>query len=177
MGGPLALAGAVQGMSDVLQTTVSNAANSRVTELENQNMINNTALRGELANQQAVAGAMAKVQDAKATADNVTLQGGDTYFNYGYENLGVKLISYQITQEYIDLLQDYFGKYGYKVHKVKIPNIHTRQNWNYIQTVGANIVGNIPQMFIEALEQLFNQGITIWHTTDVGNYNLPNSEI
>lgn len=177
LGGPLALAGAVQGLSNVAQTTVSNMANSRVTELENQNMLNNTALRGELANQQAVAGAMAKVQDAKATADNVTLQGGDTYFNYGYENLGVKLISYQITQEYIDLLQDYFGKYGYKVHKVKIPNIHTRQNWNYIQTVGANIVGNIPQMFIEGLEQLFNQGITIWHTTDVGNYNLPNNEI
>lgn len=177
LGGPLAVAGAVQGMSNVLQTTVSNSANSRVTELENQNTITNTALRGELANQQAVAGAMAKVQDAKATADNVTLQGGDTFFNYGYENLGVKLISYQITQEYIDLLQDYFGKYGYKVHKVKIPNIHTRQNWNYIQTVGANIVGNIPQMFIEVLEQLFNQGITIWHTTDVGNYNLPNNEI
>ena len=177
LGGPLALAGAVQGLSNAAQTTVSNMANSRVTELENQNMLNNTALRGELANQQAVAGAMAKVQDAKATADNVTLQGGDTYFNYGYENLGVKLISYQITQEYIDLLQDYFGKYGYKVHKVKIPNIHTRQNWNYIQTVGANIVGNIPQMFIDALEQLFNQGITIWHTTDVGNYNLPNNEI
>lgn len=177
LGGPLALAGAVQGLSNAAQTTVSNMANSRVTELENQNMLNNTALRGELANQQAVAGAMAKVQDAKATADNATLQGGDTYFNYGYENLGVKLISYQITQEYIDLLQDYFGKYGYKVHKVKIPNIHTRQNWNYIQTVGANIVGNIPQMFIDALEQLFNQGITIWHTTDVGNYNLPNNEI
>ncbi len=177
LGGPLALAGAVQGLSNAAQTTVSNMANSRVTELENQNMLNNTALRGELANQQAVAGAMAKVQDAKATADNVTLQGGDTYFNYGYENLGVKLISYQITPEYIDLLQDYFGKYGYKVHKVKIPNTHTRQNWNYIQTVGANIVGNIPQMFIEALEQLFNQGITIWHTTDVGNYNLPNNEI
>ena len=177
LGGPLAVAGAVQGMSNVLQTTVSNTANSRVTELENQNMITNTALRGELANQQAVAGAMAKIQDAKATADNVTLQGGDTFFNYGYENLGVKLISYQITQEYIDLLQDYFGKYGYKVHKVKIPNIHTRESWNYIQTVGANIVGNIPQMFIDALEQLFNQGITIWHTTDVGNYNLSNNEI
>lgn len=177
LGAPLAAASAVQGMSNVVQTGVSNMANSRVTELENENMIANTAARGELANQQAVAGAMAKVQDAKATADNVTLQGGDTYFNYGYENLGVKLISYQITPEYIDLLQDYFGKYGYKVHKVKIPNIHTRENWNYIQTVGANIVGNIPQMFIEALEQLFNQGITIWHTTDVGNYNLSNNEI
>ena len=172
-----AVGSAVSGITGFANSLIQSNTNNTVTELENNNMINNTALRGELANQQAVAGAMAKVQDARNMADNASLQGGDVYFNYGYENLGVKVISYQITPEYIDLLQDYFGKYGYKVHKVKIPNIHTRQNWNYIQTVGANIVGNIPQMFIEALEQLFNQGITIWHTTDVGNYNLPNNEI
>lgn len=176
-GTPLALASTVQGMGNVAQSTVSNMANTRVTELENENMIKNTALRGELVNQQAVAGAMAKMQDARNMADNVNLQGGNAMFNYGYENLNIKFIYKQITPEYIDLLQDYFGKYGYKVHRVKIPNIHTRESWNYIQTVGANIVGNIPQMFIDALEQLFNQGITIWHTTDVGNYNLANDEI
>lgn len=172
-----AIGSAVNGVTGVANSIIQAEANSTITDLENTNMIVNTGLRGELANQQAVAGAMAKIQDAKNMADNVNLQGGDTYFNYGYENLGVKIISYQITPEYIDLLQDYFGKYGYKVHKVKIPNIHTRESWNYIQTVGANIVGNIPQMFIDALEQLFNQGITIWHTTDVGNYNLSNNEI
>ena len=178
VGGPaLALASAVQGMGNVAQTTVSNMANSRVTELENENMIGNTTLRGELANQQTVAGAMAKMQDAKNMADNVNLQGGNAMFNYGYKNMNIKFIYKQITPEYINLLQDYFGKYGYKVHRVKVPNIHTRESWNYIQTVGANIVGNIPQMFIDALEQLFNQGITIWHTTDVGNYNLSNNEI
>ncbi len=172
-----AISSATNGVTGVANSIIQAEANSAITDIENRNMIGNTRLRGELANQQAVAGAMAKIQDAQTMADNVSLQGGDAYFNYGYENLGVKVISYQITPEYIDLLQDYFGKYGYKVHKVKIPNIHTRESWNYIQTVGANIVGNIPQMFIEALEQLFNQGITIWHTTDVGNYNLSNNEI
>ena len=172
-----AIGSSANGVAGVANSIIQAEANSTITDLENKNMIVNTGLRGELANQQAVAGAMAKIQDAQTMADNVNLQGGDTYFNYGYENLGVKIISYQITQEYIDLLQDYFGKYGYKVHKVKIPNIHTRESWNYVQTVGANIVGNIPQMFIDALEQLFNQGITIWHTTDVGNYNLANNEI
>lgn len=176
-GTKLGLASGIESTGNLIKTGINSAVNSTVTHLENENMLENTRLRGELANQQAVAGAMAKVQDARNMADNVSLQGGNINFITGYGTKGCYIISKQITQEYIDLLQDYFGKYGYKVHKVKIPNIHTRENWNYIQTVGANIVGNIPQMFIDALEQLFNQGITIWHTTDVGNYNLSNNEI
>lgn len=176
-GGKLALGSSIQGLGSTASTIVGNNASMSIAENDSLALVDNTLNRGELANQQAIAGAMAKIQDARNMADNVNLQGGNAMFNYGYENMNIKFIYKQITQEYIDLLQDYFGKYGYKVHKVKIPNIHTRENWNYIQTVGANIVGNIPQMFIDALEQLFNQGITIWHTTDVGNYNLPNNEI
>lgn len=176
-GGKLALGSSVQSLGNTASTIIGNNASMNIAENDSLLLVDNTMNRGELANQQAIAGAMAKVQDARNIADNVNLQGGNAMFNYGYRNMSIKFIYKQITQEYIDLLQDYFGKYGYKVHKVKIPNIHTRQNWNYIQTVGANIVGNIPQMFIEALEGLFNQGITIWHTTDVGNYNLPNNEI
>ena len=30
---------------------------------------------------------------------------------------------------------------------------------------------------IEKIKTIFNQGVTIWHTTDVGNYSLNNDEI
>lgn len=174
-------AGAVNSIANAGGSIVSGAINSLVnwgtTEIQNENTINNTALQGELANQQAQESALAKVQDARNTADNVTLQGGSANFNYGYKNMSVKIIAKQITQEYIDILQDYFQKYGYKVHRVKTPNIHTRQSWNYVQTVGCLVQGNIPQMYIEAIETMFNNGITIWHTTDVGNYSLNNDEI
>lgn len=167
----------VNGVGNAISSGIQSAGNTYINEVENQNMLNNTALRGNLANQQAIASANAKMQDTRNVADNVALQGGDVAFNYGYENMGVKIISKQITQEYIDILQDYFQKFGYAVHRVKLPNLYTRQSWNYVQTIDANIVGNIPEMYIEALQELFNNGITIWHTTDVGNYNLNNDEV
>lgn len=169
--------GLAKGIGGVINAGIQNSANMKVTNLENANMIQNTTLRGELSNQLAIAGANAKIQDARNIADNVTLQGGNAQFNYGYHNIGCKLIKKQITKEYIDILQNYFSRYGYAYHRMEVPNLKSRENWNYIQTVGANIIGNIPQLFIDALEGLFNSGITLWHTTDVGNYSLPNDEV
>ena len=67
--------------------------------------------------------------------------------------------------------------YGYKVNRVKVPNLHTRQSWNYVKTVDCTIVANIPQDDLNSIKQMFNKGITLWHNTDVGNYNLSNNEI
>lgn len=172
-----ALAGAITGIGDITSTGVSNTINSAVTTRENINNLANTKLTGELNKQLAINSAMAKYQDARNMADNVALHGGDVAFNYGYENMGCHIISKQITPEYVALLTDYFEKYGYAVHRVKIPNIHTRKSWNYIQTVGARVKGNIPQMYLDSIETILNNGVTIWHTTDVGNFNLNNDEI
>lgn len=169
--------GIAKGVGGIINAGIQNSANTKVTNLENANMIQNTALRGELANQQAIAGANAKVQDARNMADNVNLQGGNVDFMTGYGTKGAYLVAKQITPEYINILQNYFSRYGYAYHRMEVPNLKSRQSWNYIQTVGANIIGNIPQMFIDALEGLFNSGITLWHTTDVGNYNLSNNEV
>lgn len=161
----------------VINTGIQYATNYATTTIENTNMLNNTALRGELANQQAIESINAKIQDARNVADNTVLQGGNASFNYGYENMGCKIIAKQITPEYIDILQDYFKKYGYAYHRIEVPNLNSREAWNYIQTVGANIVGNIPQIYIDALEGIFNSGVTLWHNTNVGNYNQSNNEI
>lgn len=169
--------GIAKGVGGIINAGIQNSANTKVTNLENANMIQNTALRGELANQQAIAGANAKVQDARNMADNVNLQGGNVDFMTGYGTKGAYLVAKQIAPEYINILQNYFSRYGYAYHRMEVPNLKSRQSWNYIQTVGANIIGNIPQMFIDALEGLFNSGITLWHTTDVGNYNLANNEV
>ena len=53
--------------------------------------------------------------------------------------------------------------FGYKTNLVKMPNLTGRQNWNYVKTIDANIIGNIPQNDIELLKSIFNSGVTIWH--------------
>lgn len=164
-------------VAGTVNATIQAGTNYATTLMENSNMIENTRIRGELANQQAVASANAKMQDTRMVADNVTLQGGMVHFNYGYENMNCKIIAKQITPEYVNILQDYFQKYGYAYHRVETPNLKSRKSWNYLQTVGANLIGNIPQMYVEVLQKLFDGGITVWHTTDIGNYNLNNDEV
>lgn len=137
----------------------------------------NTALRGNLNNEIAIKTSLAKIQDTQNVADTAHLQGGNVGFTVGNDMQGFGLVFKQITSEYAEILTDYFEKYGYAVHLVKIPNIHTRNSWNYVRLVDPNILGNIPNMHLEEIKRIFESGVTIWHTTDVGNYSLNNDEI
>lgn len=166
--------GAVTGFA---QAGIGAIVNSTTTELANQYLVESTEMQGNLNNEKATKMAMAKLQDAKNVADNVSLQGGDVFFTFQNKFDGYCLVYKQITPEYVNILQGYFQKYGYKVNTFKTPNLHTRQSWNYIRTVDAYVTGNCPQAVIEAFKTMLDNGLTVWHTTDVGNYNLSNNEI
>lgn len=80
-----------------------------------------------------------------------------------------------IRAEYAKIIDDYFTMYGYKVNSVKIPNINSRQNWNFIKTVNCNITGSIPQQDMQKIKNMFNNGVTIWHNpSTMLEYNHPN---
>ena len=68
-----------------------------------------------------------------------------------------------IKSEYAHIIDDYFSAYGYKVNSYKIPNITGRTNWNYVKTSSCNILGTIPQKDLQALKNIFNNGVTFWH--------------
>jgi hypothetical protein len=53
--------------------------------------------------------------------------------------------------------------FGYKVNEVKIPNTEGRTNWNYVKTIDCNFEGDIPQMYLNKIKEIFNNGITLWH--------------
>ena len=67
--------------------------------------------------------------------------------------------------------------FGYKVNKMEIPNLKSRRYYNYIKTVDANIVGDVPNTHLNTLKGIFDKGITIWHTDDIGNYSVNNEEV
>jgi hypothetical protein len=122
-------------------------------------------------------GIQAKIKDIDNTPATLVKMGGNPYFDYGNNIKGVYVIKKQITPEYQKKLTDFFKMYGYKVNEVKTPNFHTRQSWNYVQTSACNITGNINNEDLRELTQVFDNGITLWHTDDVGNYSLGNEVI
>lgn len=115
-----------------------------------------------------------KLSDIANVPANLSSMGGNTQFEYGNNYHGVYLIKKQITPEYKKRLTDYFNMFGYKTNEVKIPNFRTRMYWNYVQTKGCTILGDFNNEDINELKNVFDNGITLWHTDDIGNYSLNN---
>lgn len=167
------LQGALIGAGVGAATGIGQWANSVA---QNEKTVENTELQGNLNYENATKSALAKKQDAKNVADNVALQGGDVYFTFQNQYNGYCMVYKQISDEYIKVLESYFKKYGYAYNKIETPNLRTRNSWDYIRCIDANITGNINNNSLEKIKTIFNQGVTIWHTSDVGNYSLNNDE-
>lgn len=73
-----------------------------------------------------------------------------------------------IRPEYGRIIDDYFSMYGYAVHRAKDISLHSRSNWDYVKTVGANITGNCPYPVLVGIKNMFDNGVTLWHN---GNFN------
>lgn len=124
-----------------------------------------------------IQGIQAKQQDIENTPPSLAKMGSNTYYSFGNGYNGVYLIKKHIKDEYITKLEDFFGMFGYKVNEVKTPNFHTRQYWNYVHTKNCNITADMNNEDLQELKNIFDNGITLWHTDDVGNYSLDNGVI
>jgi hypothetical protein len=119
----------------------------------------------------------AKQNDISNIPPSISKMGSNSAYTFGNGFSGVFLIKKQIKDEYIDRLQDYFNMFGYKVNRVKFPNMNTRQYWNYVETKSCIIQGNFNNEDLEEIKQIFDSGITLWHTDNIGNYTLDNAVI
>lgn len=122
-------------------------------------------------------GIEAKQKDISNMPPQITKMGSNTAYDYGNGYNGVFIIKKQIKPEYRKKLEDFFNMFGYKTNEVKVPNFHTRRYWNYVQTASCVITGNFNNEDLTELRAVFDNGITLWHTDDVGNYSLNNEVI
>lgn len=74
-------------------------------------------------------------------------------------------------------IDDYFTRYGYNTQKLKQPNTHTRTHFNYVRTRDSVVYGSCGENVLTEVENMLNAGVTFWHTTDIGNYNVSNDVI
>lgn len=88
---------------------------------------------------------------------------------------GVFVSSMCIKNEYAQIIDEFFTKFGYQVNKTKIPQFKSRKNHNYIQTRDINLTADAPQDDIDELKTIFNNGVTFWHNPNTfGNYAFDN---
>lgn len=78
-----------------------------------------------------------------------------------------------IRKDYAKIIDEFFDKFGYATHRVKVPNIHSRAIWTYTKTVDCIIHGAIPTEAITEIQNIFNRGVTFWaNPAVVGQYSL-----
>ena len=142
--------------------------------LMNSNMFSATT---SLANAgMSVASTLAQLNDYKVIPDNLHGSANAPDTNYANDKLRLYSLCRTIKEEYMKIIDDYFSKFGYAIHRLKVPNISGRPQWNYVKTIGCVISGSMPCDDERKICSIYDNGITFWkNPANVGNYSLDNS--
>ena len=84
----------------------------------------------------------------------------------------------RVKTEYLQIIDDYFTRFGYKINRLKVPNITGRTYWNYVEIAPNEEIGegDVPANYMEIINNACQKGVTIWHNhANIGNYNLNNT--
>lgn len=122
-----------------------------------------------------IGGTVSNAVSAYHQQTTVRGSASSAYLNAQNGSIGFYFTRMSILAEYAAAIDDYFTRFGYKVNRYKIPATNSRKSFNYVKTVEAFINGNVPNEALTDIANMFNRGITLWHTTDVGNYSLTNT--
>lgn len=113
----------------------------------------------------------------KAMRQPNTVRGGTnssvTLVGIGSYTMGIR--KYACSKETAKMCDDYFSAYGYNVSEFKYPELDNRRSWNYVKTTAIQLHGEIPSTAMQSIQNMFDNGITLWHTWEIGNYALDNS--
>ena len=156
--------GGMSAVSDLLRLNIGGALTTGV----------NTALGNEMRSFQQTQSIVA-AKESHALIPNSA--HGNLTTPYIHAQAGINSIYYYvktIKNEYARIIDDFFELYGYAVHKLKVPAINTRRYWNFVKTQDCQIGGIALLQDKEKLESIFNNGVTIWHTSAIGDYTFDN---
>lgn len=108
----------------------------------------------------------AGVTHGKALSENVLT---------GIKECGIDFYEMSCKRQFAEMADSFFEQFGYPINKITKPNLHTRNNWNYVKTSHCGFTGSIDLDQLKKLRNIFDNGVTLWHTDDIGNYGLSNN--
>lgn len=73
------------------------------------------------------------------------------------------------------VIDDFWSAFGYPIHEITTPLTNSRSSWNYVKTIDCGFTADAELDLLKRFRNIFNNGVTIWHTDDIGNYGLDNN--
>ena len=110
------------------------------------------------------------------------LNTGDVSFATGHSSFTYYKMS--VRSEYARIIDDTFTRTGYKVNRIKVPNMAYRENYNYVQIASEDNVAypnnhnniGIPASSLNEINNMFRNGVTLWNNhTNFGDYSVSNN--
>lgn len=122
-----------------------------------------------------IAGLLAKASDKNRLPKQVNGKVMSENINTALGLNRVDLYTVTLNSDMAQVVDSYFSAFGYQTNKIKQPRIMGRASWNYVETRNISFSGVVDAGDLAVLRRIFDSGVTIWHTNDVGNYSLDNS--
>lgn len=150
------LGGLVGGAAGALAGGTSGVVNGAFSAFENQAQL------------------MAQAKDRAIEPAQIHGKASNLNLNAAISKMNFNLYLMSSTYDVARSIDSYWDKYGYPIKRIKAPNVTSRPYWNFIKTVGCCFTGDFPPEMTQPFRAIFDRGVTIWHTNDIGNYGLNN---
>ena len=148
-----------------------NQANKNASnDLSNSNLLNNVNYDNTIRS------LMASIQDAQIQPNTCKGDTSSCGLDVARDTATFYIEQTKIKPEYARMIDSYFQMYGYKVNKLQVPTFKSRERWNFLKTVNCSCFGQVPHGDLDELNNLFNNGLTVWHNESyMYNYNVKNA--
>ena len=151
-------------LSGNLGGVVSNGVSLIQQQEKLDNLISNLNEQNKFKENEIISSKNAKINDLLNTPNSIKTSGNDSIFNLTINNRKIDVIKYTITPQYKKRINNYFKRYGYAFNDYAIPNIYSRQHYNFLKCNVCHLISEtIPREHQEEIKQIFESGITLWH--------------
>lgn len=160
------LSGGVSALTDIGTGIMNYKNQSDINNLNKENLIKNT---------------LAEIQDKRSMPNTLLSKGDNVFYGLMNNNSSLMLYRYGLTENFGEILGNYFAMYGYLQNRIMKVNTKSRYYYNYISAPDINIKSNkIPSLYLNKLKNIF-KSVTIWHVDNDGvvpcDYSMDNKEV
>ena len=133
---------------------------------------------GILSASQGVAGLIGGLHQASMLPNTAQGNANAGDLSFAHNLIRYKFMHMRPKIEYLEIIDDYFTRFGYATNRLKKANITGRKIFNYVE-IGTNEsigIGSVPLKYMDIINMACRKGVTIWHNHEnVGNFELDNS--
>lgn len=174
-------ASAIKGVGSLLSGNIGGAIGSVGDVAQNLLNYSNTKEVNALSRENVIKGALAEIQDLRSMPNTLISKGDNVFYGVMNNEGNLSLYRYGVTENFGEILGNYFAMYGYLQNRIMKVNTKSRYYYNYISSPNINLKSySIPQMYLNRLKKIF-EGVTIWHLdnegVEAGNYEYDNKEV